>query len=98
MSKRTRMAVGSNTSSNELRRLPFAVRGSAATSREPPPRTNRQIREELRARGVTVIEIPNLDLADRAAMPRHFKRLGRSLGGREYGQQVAEDAEWFETN
>lgn len=67
------------------------VHGNAATQRR-----DREIREELRNRGYEVFEIPFGHLSDRAAMIRHFYRLGRILLGREQAEKLRDEPTWFE--
>jgi hypothetical protein len=57
---------------------------------------DRQIREELRARGFEVLEIAATDLWDREKMSRHFFRLGRWLLGRDRAREVRDRTDWFE--
>jgi SOS-response transcriptional repressor LexA len=55
-----------------------------------------QIRNELRAEGHEVVEIPASHLDDRNAMSRHFRRLARFLMGPDAMEKVTAMAEtWF---
>lgn len=57
---------------------------------------DRAIRDELRARGYDVMEIPATDLDDREAMARHFYRLARILLGKEPARVIRTNQSWFE--
>ena len=59
-------------------------------------RMDRVLREELRARGYVVIELPASDLADREAVARAFSRIARKLIGSERAQSLRADMSWFE--
>ena len=67
------------------------IHGNPATRQR-----DRQIREELRSRFYEVFEIPNGDLEDRAAMRRHFFRLGRILLGKDRARALRDHVDWFE--
>ncbi len=57
---------------------------------------DREIRAQLRADGHDVLEITAHDLHDHAAMARHFRRLARTLMGREDARRVGDEVgEWF---
>lgn len=56
---------------------------------------DRAIREELRARGYEVREIPASDLDDRDAMARHFFGLARIILGKERAREIRDDRGWF---
>ena len=58
---------------------------------------DRVLREELRARGYVVIELPASDLADREAVARAFSRIARKLIGSERAQSLRADTSWFES-
>ena len=57
---------------------------------------DREIRTWLRNNGYQVIEITVVELDDRDAMIRHFRKLARYLSGRELAQRIAADPSWFE--
>jgi hypothetical protein len=57
---------------------------------------DREIRSWLRNNGYQVIEITRVDLDDRGAMVRHFKKLARLLEGKSLAQQIEQDATWFD--
>ncbi len=58
---------------------------------------DREIRTWLRNNGYQVIEITRVDLDDRGAMVRHFKRLARYLEGKALAKRVEEDQAWFDS-
>ncbi len=55
-----------------------------------------EIRSWLRNNGYQVLEISAVDLTDRGAMIRHFKRLARFLSGKEMANRIGEETGWFE--
>ncbi len=57
---------------------------------------DREIRNWLRYDGYQVIEITRVELDDRDAMVRHFRKLARSLEGRALATQIADDPTWFD--
>jgi len=57
---------------------------------------DREIRSWLRNNGYQVIEITYVELDDREAMARSFRKLARYLSGRELADQVAQDTAWFD--
>jgi hypothetical protein len=57
---------------------------------------DREIRNWLRSNGYQVIEITRVELDDREAMVRHFKKLARCLEGKSLSTQIAEDQTWFD--
>ncbi len=57
---------------------------------------DRAIREELRARYYEVFEIAASELDDRAAMTRHFYKLGQLLLGKDRARGIRQQSEWFE--
>jgi len=57
---------------------------------------DREIRDWLRANGFQVIEVPYVELDDRGAMVRHFRKLARYLSGKDMAREVSEDTSWFE--
>lgn len=68
------------------------LHGNAATATR-----DRQMREQLRAMGYQVIEIPFGHLSDREQMRRHFFSIGRLLLNREQARALRDEPEWFET-
>ena len=58
-------------------------------------RHDRQIREELRARGYEVLEIAVTELSDRERMRSYFYRLGRLLLDRNEARRLRDDMTWF---
>ena len=58
-------------------------------------RKDRQIREELRARGYEVFEIPYDHLFDKGAMQKQFYRLGRLLMGKSTAEGMRDNADWY---
>ncbi len=56
---------------------------------------DQEIRSWLRNNGYQVIEITRVDLDDRSAMIRHFKKLARHLEGRDLARKIEEDSSWF---
>jgi len=56
---------------------------------------DREIRSWLRNNGYQVIEITYVELDDRNAMIRHFKKLARHLEGKELAKRIEEDPSWF---
>lgn len=54
-----------------------------------------EIRSWLRNNGYEVIPITFVELDDKGAMTRHFKKLGRYLEGRDLAKQIEEDETWF---
>jgi hypothetical protein len=57
---------------------------------------DREIRSWLRNNGYQVIEITRVELDDRSAMIRHFKKLARFLEGKELAKHIEEDISWFD--
>ena len=57
---------------------------------------DREIRSWLRNNGYQVIEITKVELDDRNAMIRHFKKLARHLEGKELARKLEDDASWFD--
>lgn len=57
---------------------------------------DREIRDELRSKGYEVLEIAASDLDDRAAMGRHFYRLGVWLLGKAEAKKIRDGAGWFD--
>ena len=57
---------------------------------------DREIRSWLRNNGYQVIEITKVDLDDRGAMIRHFKKLARCLEGKDLAKRIEDDSSWFE--
>lgn len=56
---------------------------------------DREIRGWLRNNGYQVIEITVVELDDRGAMVRHFKKLARYLEGKDLAKKIEEDRSWF---
>lgn len=56
---------------------------------------DQEIRSWLRNNGYQVIEITRVELDDRNAMVRHFKKLARHLEGKDLARKVEEDSSWF---
>jgi hypothetical protein len=57
---------------------------------------DREIRMWLRNQGYQVDEITVVELDDRDAMIRHFRKLARHLQGRDRARTVADDSSWFD--
>jgi len=57
---------------------------------------DREIRTWLRNNGYQVIEITTVELDDREAMIRHFRKLARYLSGRDLAERVSSDTSWFD--
>ena len=57
---------------------------------------DREIRSWLRNNGYQVIEITYVELDDREAMVRHFRKLARYISGKEMARSIAEDDSWFD--
>ncbi len=57
---------------------------------------DREIRSWLRNNGYQVIEISVVELDDRGAMMRHFKKLARFLEGKDLAKRIEDDSSWFE--
>lgn len=57
---------------------------------------DREIRTWLRNTGYQVVEITAVELDDRDAMTRHFKRLARHLSGKDMAKKISKDQSWFE--
>jgi len=57
---------------------------------------DREIRTWLRNNGYQVIEITAVELDDRKAMVRHFRKLARCLSGKDLARKVSADSSWFE--
>jgi hypothetical protein len=68
-----------------------SLHGNPATAER-----DREIRNWLRYNGYKVIEITRVELDDREAMVRHFKKLARYLEGKSLATQIAEDQTWFD--
>jgi ATP-dependent helicase YprA (DUF1998 family) len=54
-----------------------------------------QIRNWLRNNGYQVISISYVELDDRSAMVRHFRKLARYLSGRDMAARIAKDTSWM---
>ncbi|HEX7376777.1 MAG TPA: DEAD/DEAH box helicase [Pirellulales bacterium] len=57
---------------------------------------DREIRGWLRNNGYQVIEITRVELDDRHAMIRHFRKLARHLQGKDLADRIQADASWFD--
>jgi len=57
---------------------------------------DREIRSWLRNNGYQVIEITYVELDDRDAMVRHFRKLARYLSGRDLADRVSQDTTWLD--
>lgn len=57
---------------------------------------DREIRTWLRGNGYQVIEITYVELDDREAMIRHFRRLAKFLSGKEKAKKLTENSRWFD--
>lgn len=57
---------------------------------------DRELREELRAEGYEVIEIPASNLSDREAMRRYFYRIGQVLLGRDQATMIRDNPTWLD--
>ena len=55
------------------------------------------IRNWLRNNGYQVISISYVELDDRKAMVRHFRKLARYLSGRGMAARISEDTSWMDT-
>ena len=71
--------------------LSSALHGDPATASR-----DHEIRAWLRNNGYQVVEISRVDLDDRNAMVRQFKRIARYLEGRSLAESVENDTSWFE--
>lgn len=68
-----------------------SLHGDPATAQK-----DREIRGWLRNNGYQVIEITAVELDDRNAMVRHFKKLARYLEGKDRAKQIEENVSWFD--
>jgi ATP-dependent helicase YprA (DUF1998 family) len=68
-----------------------ALHGDPATAER-----DREIRTWLRSNGYQVIEITGVELDDRDAMTRHFRKLARYLSGRSLADEIAANPRWFD--
>ena len=57
---------------------------------------DREIRTWLRNHGYRVIEITVVELDDRQAMIRHFRKLAKYLSGPELADKLSQDTSWFD--
>lgn len=57
---------------------------------------DREIRSWLRNAGYEVIEITYVELDDRRAMIRHFKKLAKYLSGRDMATEIGNDTSWYD--
>jgi len=67
------------------------IHGNAQTAAR-----DRRMREQLRANGYQVFEIPFGHLTDREQMRRHFFAIGRILLGRDQARDIRENPQWFD--
>lgn len=58
---------------------------------------DREIRAWLRNHGYEVLEISAVELHDRGAMTRHFRKLARYLSGMDMAREVADNTDWFDS-
>jgi len=58
---------------------------------------DREIRSWLRNNGYQVIEITFVELDDKHAMTRHFRKLAKYLSGRDLADRLSDNLSWFET-
>jgi hypothetical protein len=56
---------------------------------------DREIRTWLRNNGYQVIEITYVELDDRDAMIRHFRKLAKYLSGKDLAREISENTAWF---
>ena len=56
---------------------------------------DREIRSWLRNNGYQVIDISVVELDDRGAMVRRFKKLAPYLEGKDLAKRIEEDSSWF---
>lgn len=71
--------------------LSESIHGNAETAAK-----DREIRSWLRNNGYQVIEITYVELDDRNAMIRHFKKIARYLSGKDLAKQVEDNSNWFD--
>lgn len=57
---------------------------------------DREIRTWLRNNGYQVIEITYVELDDREAMIRHFRKLAKCLSGKDMARKLSEQSAWFD--
>lgn len=57
---------------------------------------DREIRSWLRNNGYQVIEITYVELDDRDAMTRYFRKLARYLSGKDLADRITQNTEWFD--
>lgn len=57
---------------------------------------DREIRSWLRNNDYQVIEITYVELDDREAMIRHFRKLAKYLSGRDLADRIKQDVQWFQ--
>ena len=57
---------------------------------------DREIRSWLRNNGCQVIELAYVELDDRDAMIRHFRKLDKYLSGRDLADKIKESNNWFD--
>lgn len=66
------------------------IHGNPATAER-----DREIRSWLRNNGYQVIEITYVELDDREAMIRHFRKLAKYLSGKDLADKIKENSDWF---
>jgi ATP-dependent helicase YprA (DUF1998 family) len=59
---------------------------------------DREIRSWLRNNGFQVIEITYVELDDRDAMIRHFRKLARYLSGRDLADELSQNTTWLDAS
>ncbi|HOD51982.1 MAG TPA: DEAD/DEAH box helicase [Candidatus Hydrogenedentes bacterium] len=59
---------------------------------------DREIRTWLRNNGYQVIEITVVELDDREAMVKHFRKLAKYLSGKDMARRIGEDTDWFDAS
>lgn len=68
------------------------IHGNPATAER-----DREIRNWLRNNGYHVIEITYVELDDRDAMIRHFRKLAKYLSGKDFADRIKENSGWFDS-
>ena len=72
--------------------LSSGLHGNPATAAN-----DREIRSWLRNKGYQVVEISYVELDDRAAMVRHFKKIARYLEGKDLAKKIEDDPSWYDS-
>lgn len=72
--------------------------GMSASLHGDPATASRdhEIRTWLRNNNYNVIEITAVELDDRTAMVRHFRKLARYLSGKDLAQEISQETSWFD--